>query len=207
MNNVFIAIDGINGSGKTTIAKCLEQNFGFQYYDPSTCFTDLRKDFFKKPVNIPGRFSFFLLTLIQASNDIRSMLEKGPVVCDGYTASLLAHHLPFAEGLDEVASGSSVYDKWNILKPSFNILLQTDILSCSNRLRREISQRRWKGANRLDYVISTPAGPVVDVGYFNQVFFRMVSLIAPLELSLLDINNQSVEQVATTINNLVSNKG
>ena len=90
--NKFIVIEGIDGSGKTTVSKLLSEKLNaLMYKTPSWPFSDWR-DVIDKTVDIKSRFYFYLSCVIHASTEIEKLLENKNVVCDRYILSTLCYH-------------------------------------------------------------------------------------------------------------------
>ncbi len=89
---LFIAIEGIDGVGKTNCSKLLADKIGGQYYKtPPVLFENIKREIDAKGNN-QARFAFYLSSVFYASEEIRSSLSCNPVVCDRYIFSTIAYH-------------------------------------------------------------------------------------------------------------------
>jgi dTMP kinase len=89
--NVFITIEGLSGSGKTTIAKLLARQLGATYYKtPPVMFAPIRElvDSSATPL---ARHLYYYAGIAQASADISVILRKRAVVCDKYFVTMMAY--------------------------------------------------------------------------------------------------------------------
>ena len=130
--NKFIVIEGIDGSGKTTVSQYLcDKINGSLYKTPSFPFSVLR-DFVDKCVNTKSRFYFYLSSVIHASSEIAKLLEHKNVVCDRYILSTLCYHraaTSFFKPFDE--------STLQILEPDFTFYLDADY---NVRIRRIVDR-------------------------------------------------------------------
>ncbi len=118
-NHVFISLDGVDGVGKTTVAKLLADEGSFRYYkSPSGPFVQLRKevDAHASPLE---RYCFYRLATQFDSEQISQLLETCPVVCDRYIASTLAYHITMDARI------RVIHNDVGLLKPHFAFLLGT----------------------------------------------------------------------------------
>lgn len=133
----FVTIDGVDGVGKTTVARLLAATSGFQYYkSPSGPFEDLRKevDKYASPV---GRYCFYRLALQHDSVAITELLKVGPVVADRYIASTVAYHTVLDPRIGQIHSETG------LVRPTVQILL-----SARPEVRIERLERRRAGEMR-----------------------------------------------------------
>ena len=90
--HLFISIDGVDGIGKTTVAKLFATNSFFKYYkSPSGAFLQLREeiDVHATPLE---RYCFYRLATQFDSIQINQLLKDSSVVCDRYISSTFAYH-------------------------------------------------------------------------------------------------------------------
>lgn len=181
---LFISVEGVDGVGKTTVARLLAASHGFQYYkSPSGPFEDLRKevDKYASPV---GRYCFYRLALQYDSAIITELLKKGPVVADRYIASTYAYHMVLDPRIREI------YSEIGVVRPTHQILLNARPEVRIERLeKRRASEMRKASDIKLED----------NVALINNVagVFKTLGLIE------IDTSEMSPEEVATRINALV----
>lgn len=91
---VFIVVEGIDGTGKTTVSRRLAEKLpAFYYSTPPEEFSEMRKWIDREVTTIETRYIFYLTALVLAGNEIRELLKSGSVVCDRYVLSTTAYHL------------------------------------------------------------------------------------------------------------------
>lgn len=91
ISNIFIVLEGIDGSGKSSISKELSTRLGAQYYRcPPRILLPLRKIADNSPYFI--RYLYYLLGNFIAQREIRALLNRSSVVCDWYVFSTIAYH-------------------------------------------------------------------------------------------------------------------
>jgi dTMP kinase len=189
----FVVIEGVDGVGKTTVAKALASILGGVYYrTPSvTLEAFVCEDSEKGRISLRGyvdqlalrapktRFLFYLFSVSEASNKIAELLEVSHVVCDRYLASTLAYHRVLDPTLRHTEVG------WlSVIKPDFEFLLEVN--DDDEQLRR-LAQRPPRP--RSDDLLEQ------DPMYLSKVKkeFRQ------LGLHVVDTTARSVESVLTEI--------
>ncbi len=88
---MFITIEGLSGSGKTTVATLLAERLGAYYYKtPASMFVPIRStvDAMATPF---ARYLYYYAGIVQASAEIVEALSQRPVVCDKFVATMLAY--------------------------------------------------------------------------------------------------------------------
>lgn len=90
----FIVFEGLDGSGKTTLARWAAEAFGFEYHkSPEAAFADARDHFDRRGVAVQDRLAFYLGATLRAALTAKEGLERGKtVVLDRYILSTLAYH-------------------------------------------------------------------------------------------------------------------
>jgi dTMP kinase len=92
MKNPFIALEGLSGSGKTTIAKIVAEKIGARFYQtPPQIFASFRQEIDQQADKL-ARFFFYLAGVMQASCEISAILKQHPVVCDRYFFTTICFH-------------------------------------------------------------------------------------------------------------------
>ena len=128
--NIFIAIDGIDGVGKTTCSKMLAKKISAHYYRlPPKSFNKIKdKINLLRLLNI--RFIFYLLLVIYSSIKIKGLLRTKSVICDRYIFSTLVYHRVLNIRLAKKIS----YKKLHLTKPDISIYLWADKRTRRQRL-------------------------------------------------------------------------
>jgi len=130
-NSTFIAVEGLDYSGKTTVAKLLAQKIGGQYYKvPPKELLEARQQAYQSN-DIRIEFRFEISAILFASRAIAEMLAKGPVVADRYLY-LKSYHESWARILGEDVSGI-VPEKMSIQIPDCSFYLE---VSEQERIKR-----------------------------------------------------------------------
>jgi dTMP kinase len=181
---LFIAIEGVDGVGKTTCAKLLSKIIPAHYYKtPPNAFIPLRER--AESLNAEARFLFYLCSVAWASQDIKELIKNEPVICDRYIFSTLAYHK--ALGVD-VSTAS--LNKLSILMPDISICLLAQSDKCSERLKKRGStsstDRRLEEDKRLQQKISNA--------------FTLLPMV------FVETTNLSLEEVCTLILDIIKKK-
>lgn len=89
----LVVIEGVDAVGKTTIARMLEDAFGYMYlYTPQAPFSVIR-NLMEEMEDINTRFFYYLASVIGVQPQLKSMLSAGKkVVIDRYVHSTIAMH-------------------------------------------------------------------------------------------------------------------
>lgn len=126
-----MAVCGVDGVGKTTVARRLAAILGFQYMKtPRAEYQPLRSFYEGESVSVLSRFAFYLGALSESSDAIRRLCGNGlGVVADRYLLSLKIYH--------EVLSGKHLGDyiaPWNFIMPDLTVILTAPISVIESRL-------------------------------------------------------------------------
>ena len=91
--NKFICFEGVDGSGKTTLAKLLTENLRGQYHhSPPKSLLPIRSEIYEYDTQV--RFQYYLLGNYITNEEIQKTLENKPAIVDRYIYSTIAfHHL------------------------------------------------------------------------------------------------------------------
>jgi len=131
----FIAIEGVDGSGKTTTATLLAERLNAVYVKtPSKNYQRLWGHFDQQSKSNLARFFFYTTSLCEASADIQRHLDKGDsVVVDRWTTStLLYHEQLLGKNLSSALSGL------NLPLPDFCFILQPTLPTIFDRLSKRV---------------------------------------------------------------------
>ena len=91
---IFIALEGVDGSGKTYVGKELSKKLDAIFYQTPSGFWQRHRGIVEN--RHPAiRFFFYLLATIHSSFEICRLLKKRPVVCDRYIYSTWCHHIVY----------------------------------------------------------------------------------------------------------------
>lgn len=113
----FIVIEGLDGVGKTTVARGLASRIDGVFIEtPLADFRALRSQF-NPGHNLESRFLFYLAAVAHASDSIRHELTTRHVVCARYVASSVAYHR--ALGARLIVDVDSI----NLVRPHYSFLL------------------------------------------------------------------------------------
>lgn len=128
---MFIVLEGIDGSGKTSLSQILAEKIdGVAYATPPEKYRELRKKIDTQS-SIQKHYEFYRDAVIEASTEIASLLVKGKsVICDRYWLTTLVYHRAGMMTLD----GS---DFSHLTKPDLTVLL---LVSAEEQLRRSVNK-------------------------------------------------------------------
>jgi dTMP kinase len=114
--NLLIAVEGLSGSGKTTVANLLAQQMAGSYYKtPAPIFEPIRTIIDRK-ASAFARHLYYYAGIAQASAEISVILDQHPVVCDKYLATMIAYSRAAGVTVETPPLGL-------ILEPDFTFLL------------------------------------------------------------------------------------
>ncbi len=104
MNNYpIIAIEGIDGAGKTTVARILADELGYLYLKtPDKPFVDIRSHFDHKSADPRSRLHFYIACLWDAYNKALRASNFSGVILDRYILSTYAYHKILCNGSCDV---------------------------------------------------------------------------------------------------------
>lgn len=97
---VFIALEGLSGSGKTTIGQLVAEQIGAGFYKtPAPLFNSIRNEI-DQAADATARLFFYLAGVMQASAEISNILKTKSVVCDRYLLATLCYHRTIGVTID-----------------------------------------------------------------------------------------------------------
>ena len=144
---MFITVEGIDGSGKTTLIKALRVVFPDFYYTKEPTdefqFTDLKK--LNSPEN--SFYNFFLFTYDRLIHQ-KDLKKNKKIICDRYLASSIAYEGPMIEKL--LGSRKETV-QWMVdvskmmLVPDVIIYLEVDIDTAMSRIETSRKNLNFNG--------------------------------------------------------------
>ncbi|MFA6365377.1 MAG: AAA family ATPase [Candidatus Paceibacterota bacterium] len=128
LKNKFIVLEGLSGSGKTTVAKLLAKKLhAASFKTPSGSFAAVREIIDNTSLSPSARAFFYLGGILDSSEAIKTLLKKRTVVCDRYFLTTYCYHK--AIGADFSLASADFIKK--IKKPDITFLI-----TCEEHERR-----------------------------------------------------------------------
>ena len=184
LDHVFISLDGVDGVGKTTVAKLLAADGSFRYHkSPAGPFARLRKEVDDHATPLE-RYCFYRLATQFDSVQINQLLETNSVVCDRYIASTAAYHIAMDARI------RVIHNDAGLLNPHFAFLLGA---------RSEIRDKRI--LERAKVLSDT------KLERDSTLLDRVAEIFMSFGLIYIDTNNMTAEEVATAIKRIVAQEG
>lgn len=177
----FISIDGVDGVGKSTVAKLLVADGTYHYHkSPSGEFARLRAevDLHATPLE---HYCFYRLSSQHDSTQVAELLRTTSVVCDRYIASTAAYHFAMDPRIREI------HEESTLLIPHFAFLLEA---------RSDVRKDRM--AKRA--TITSDAALERNGAFLDRVneVFQTLGLIS------IDTSDITAEEVVVTIKNIIA---
>ncbi len=179
--HIFVSLDGVDGVGKTTVAKILAADGSFQYLkSPSGPFAELRKEVDAHATPLE-RYCFYRLATQYDSDEIGKLLKTTSVVCDRYIASTAAYHFTMDPRIRLIHCDEL------LLKPHFPLLLSATSEIRDARILQRVGATHDARLERDSALLDRIAG-----------VFQSLGLIE------IDTNGIRAEEVAETIRHIVA---
>lgn len=177
----FIVLEGLDGCGKSTIARKLSEELICKIYKTPHYLFDQIREIIDEEASTDARFFFYLSSVLDASEKIERLLDESHVVCDRYIYSTLCYHYVLNPKLS-----SFNIDCLDILRPDFAFYLRA---SYQERLKR-ISIREHKNLDEF---------PINN--YHSKDFLRKVEreFNNLKDVILIDTDKVSVDEVTKKI--------
>lgn len=176
---LLILFDGVDGTGKSTIAKEVAAQLDAYYYKSPPEPYASRRDLVPLQEDPAGRLQFFMAANQQTSEEIKDLVKMGvPVVMDRYWPTTYAHHVAMQPEL------AMNFDPSGFIQPDISFFL-----FASERLR----------ANRIARRDQAPHGPDKplerDQVYQSRVqhIFRTDPIFKPLRPIALNTGRRLLE--------------
>ena len=135
MPNKFLAVEGCNGVGKSTIAQYLIARVGASSFHYPPEFVSFRREVHLDESVAPlPRLAYYLAATLHLSDLVRAHLTKSHVVCDRYMASPLS--LMIAESAIEEAEARRFMEPFGsyLCMPDLTLLLTAEHAMASARI-------------------------------------------------------------------------
>lgn len=175
--NIFVVIEGLDGSGKSTIAKMLSEAFDCYYYETPAGYYKQIRTLVDNGLDIIEHYLFYLAAVRYASQQIQSMLKQRSVICDRYIYSTLAYHRTLGLGI------TINIDELQLLMPDYVFYLQ---------ISEEIQLQRLK---ERGYQTTTADNWLVKQNLFNQLDREFKKF----PVRLVDAGHKQPKQIITEI--------
>ena len=180
----LVVIEGVDAVGKTTIARMLEDAFGYNYlYTPQAPFNVVRT-LVEEMEDINTRFFYYLSSVIGVQPQLKSMLSSGKkVVVDRYVHSTIAMHTVLGAKV-----GSVAMRELPVVWPDVGILLTAET---NVRIKRmESRAKKPTHDKRIERFVNEAEEAEVIYRSFN-------------DLSPIDTTNLSIDQVFVVVSQLL----
>lgn len=129
---MFIAFEGISGSGKTSLSKLLAEDLGFSLTKEPTFSSEEAESINLSEKTDKERESVFLLDRINHQLDLEKIINsKHGIVCDRYLWGALTYSKVFSPSIYPLLQKLYTMDIW--VQPDLYILVNTPINICLER--------------------------------------------------------------------------
>lgn len=188
---IFVTLDGVDGTGKSTIGRLLAIDGKYQYYKtPSGPFSQLRGQVDKHATPLE-RYCFYRLATQYDSKQVRGMVQNASIICDRYIASTLAYHLTMDPRIADIHNNS------DLVIPDFAFLLLAESKERNRRLdiRATMASDAALEQNRelLNRVQRTFIG-LNDLGYL------------PFKLIPIETTDKTPKEVTANIEGIINQR-
>lgn len=144
-SNFFIALEGVDGTGKSTVTKMLANIIGAKHMRTPSKYFDREREMIEKNGNQNDKFNFYVKSINAQQEEIEKILKEKSIICDRYICSTIAYQWPLNE---EVPNNLKLFFK-EIIWPDYYFLLTANE---STRLERIKLRENLNGCrNEADY--------------------------------------------------------
>lgn len=188
MKYKFIVIEGFDGSGKSSIAKWLSEDVGYELHKtPMGLFSSVRNHFDSEKIDLIERYCFYAADCMRASIYCKKQIEKGKlVILDRYYYSTIAYHESKMPGISNLLP-----DLFKpLLKPDLILYVKVDFITVNKRM----SQRQNLADDEL----------FLTQDYYNKIDQNFLNIFdAPYKI--ID-NSGTLDETKNLVLNILKNK-
>jgi thymidylate kinase len=173
--NKFVVVEGVDGTGKTSIAKALAEKMdGFYYHSPSKKIEFLHRLANASPAIL--RYWYFSLGNFISSREFKKLLKRQSVIVDKYIYSTAAFH--------SIMLNKSLRLQKHLLLPDLIIYVHADFNVVDKRINSRPSRSKYEELEFLKAVSKK----------YDQLLESSKNVIR------IDTTNKTVEQSVLEIN-------
>jgi len=189
---MFIVIEGLDGSGKSTVADELSQLLGAELYKTPPADYSVIREFVNNSENRDAAFYYYLSSVFHASSQIEALIQKGKsVVCDRYYYTTLTAYPDILE--------ATYVDFWLHVDKLVNRFFQPDFaffLNVSNVKERE-QRLRKRGELSADDLDSLNA----------EIIQRTITAYKRFKFIEIETSGLTITQVVAQVKAFVTDAG
>lgn len=177
----LIAVEGIDGVGKTTFVQALAARLGAVVYkSPGGPFA-IARELLDKELDALTRYHFFRSAVQYDSEQLARLIRVGPVVCDRYIDSTIVCHAA------RDARIATIGDRRHLTRPTLTIVLTAHPSVVKRRLSARASlghdERDFEFLLRCDAIFRGLGHPVLDTSE------RSPEQLVDAALGILNLHN------------------
>lgn len=142
----FIVFEGLNGSGKSSLAKALALNLHGDYItSPHQDIAHLRAAMDES--SLPAHFFYYMLGNILISDAVRNNNKEEIVVCDRYLDSTLARHKALGLKINNFG-----LKQLNLLEPDISFFIHCNETERRQRIEQRGKKNKWDILDEDDHL-------------------------------------------------------
>ncbi|MDP2907192.1 MAG: AAA family ATPase [Nanoarchaeota archaeon] len=185
----LIVIEGIDGSGKDTVAKKLvEKVNGNYFFTPPEGYKMIR-GYINNKASPEARFLYYLSSVIDVSSKINKSPSKNDPVCVRYVWSTMVYY--------SVMENKSLYSVSAMVKPFIPYIVQPDI-NVLLTVSEEEQIRRLKFRNGTEHTISDLLS-IEDDNFRKRINEAYQNIAKESSWVKIDTTNKSIDEIVDKI--------
>lgn len=181
----LIAIEGIDGVGKTTIAQAITRKLGGHFTPTPVSPLSIIRRGIEALGHTETRFLYYLTGVVALVPRLDELLASGPVICDRYIYSTVAYHRALGSGTAQLP-----LDTWPVRVPDLAIQL-----TATDEVRRARLHSR-SGNSSFDARLER------DVDLLQ----RVTTEFSKLGLPVLDTTALTIEETVSAVNRMIESR-